>query len=134
MSRTRKQQVASSLLGTHADHSNRCPLHRTLGLCFDEAASAVRAVESLMHSVGLNDTAGLRKLFTLPDFALMARPAHAAVAPVCVGADNTMQVLEQALWLGLCSPYLFDPSRPVVWTETSLRRRVELFEPAGFYL
>ena len=134
MSRTRKQQVSSSLLGAGTDHHIRCPLHRSLGLQFDEGASAVAAMESLMRSVGLNDPAGLRDLFTLPDFPLMARPATGATACLCATTAEPLQVLEQALWLGLCSPYLFDPGRPVVWTESSLRRRVELFEPAGFYL
>ena len=134
MSRTRKQQVASSLLGAGTGHHIRCPLHRSLGLQFDEGASAVAALESLMRSVGLNDPASLRELFTLPDFPLMARPASGGTSCLCATAGEPPRVLEQALWLGLCSPYLFDPGRPVVWTESSLRRRVELFEPAGFYL
>jgi hypothetical protein len=134
MSRTRKQQVQSTLLGAQTSHHIRCPLHRTLGLRFDETASAVATVESLMRSVGLNDSKDLRVLFTLPDFPLMARPAQTTTAFLRLTGEDPLKVLEQALWLGLCSPYQFDPSRPVVWTETSLRRRVELFEPAGFYL
>jgi len=28
---------------------------------------------------------------------------------------------------------LFDPSRPVLWTQASLTRRLELFDMVGFY-
>ena len=43
------------------------------------------------------------------------------------------EVLRHALLLGLCTAFQFDPARPVLWTRASLTRRVELFEPAGFY-
>jgi hypothetical protein len=39
----------------------------------------------------------------------------------------------RALLLGLCTAYQYDPARPVLWTRASLTRRVELYEPAGFY-
>ena len=43
------------------------------------------------------------------------------------------EILEQALLLGLCTAQLFDPARPVLWTQASLTRGLELFDPAGFY-
>jgi hypothetical protein len=36
--------------------------------------------------------------------------------------------------LGLCTRHLFDPSRPVLWTRSSVTRALELFDPVGFYL
>jgi len=42
-------------------------------------------------------------------------------------------ILGQALLLGLCTTFQYDPARPVLWTRASLTRRVELYEPAGFY-
>ena len=134
MSRTRKQQIASSLLGQSSGHHVHCPLFRTLGLQFEDGSSAVSAIEALMQSIGMDSLTALRGKFELPDFPMMARPADDNAARVCMVTGDPMKVLEQALWLGLCSPFLFDPSRPLVWTETSLRRRIELFEPAGFYL
>ena len=49
------------------------------------------------------------------------------------GAPSVRDVLEQALMLGLCTAQIFDADRPVLWTETSLTRAVELFDPVGFY-
>ena len=43
------------------------------------------------------------------------------------------EVLEQALLLGLCTAQLFDAERPVLWTQASLTRGLELFDPTGFY-
>jgi hypothetical protein len=37
------------------------------------------------------------------------------------------------LLLGLCTPFQYDPARPVLWTRASLLRRVELYQPAEFY-
>ena len=35
--------------------------------------------------------------------------------------------------IGLCTDQLFDPQRPVIWTETSLTRALDLYDPRGFY-
>ena len=49
------------------------------------------------------------------------------------GREADDSILEQALLLGLCTAFQYDPARPVLWTRASLTRRVELYEPAGFY-
>ena len=41
--------------------------------------------------------------------------------------------LFQALVLGLCTPWRYDPGRPVLWTRTSLTRQLELFNGQEFY-
>jgi len=40
-------------------------------------------------------------------------------------------VLEQALLLGLCTAYQYDPPVPLLWTRASLTRRVELYDLRG---
>jgi hypothetical protein len=42
-------------------------------------------------------------------------------------------LLRQVLLLGLCTPHFFDPRRPVLFTRTSLARRLELYLDRGFY-
>ena len=74
MSRTRKQQISSSLLGRDSGDV-RCHKARTLGLRFDEGESAVLAIEKLLRTVGLDGPEGLRGLFSLPDMPMMARAA-----------------------------------------------------------
>ena len=44
-----------------------------------------------------------------------------------------VDALYQALVLGLCTPWRYDPDRPVLWTRTSLTRQLELFDGRGFY-
>jgi hypothetical protein len=44
-----------------------------------------------------------------------------------------MEVLRQAFLLGLCTSVRFDPARPVLWTQASLTRRLELFDVTEFY-
>jgi hypothetical protein len=131
-SRTRKQTIETTLLGRETGQV-RCPKVRVLGLKFDPDSSAVDAVQALLRSVGLDAPDTLRNAFELPAMAMMVRPVKSDHLRLCTVAADPMQVLEQALWLGLCTAYLFDARRPVIWTEVSLRRSLELFEPAGFY-
>jgi hypothetical protein len=37
------------------------------------------------------------------------------------------------LILGLSTPYLFDPARPVLLTRASLTRCLEIFDAEGYY-
>ena len=48
-------------------------------------------------------------------------------------AVNARAPLRQALMLGLCTAQMYDPARPVMWTETSLTRAVELYDSGSFY-
>lgn len=133
MSRTRKQNVRSTLLG-RAQGAVCCPMNRSLGLLFEEGESALDVMDALLRSIGMDAPDGLRSLFVLPQKPLMARQTAGNEVRMCTVTGAPIAVLEQALWLGLCSAYLFDPGRPLVWTETSLRRSLELFEPVGFYV
>jgi hypothetical protein len=89
-------------------------------------------LESLAR-VGLDDAELLRERYPAPEVPLLARVVPEARWGVRVGQGTDEAVLEQALLLGLCTAWQYDPSRPVLWTRASLTRRVELYEPAGFY-
>ena len=56
-----------------------------------------------------------------------------AVPPVSVARGDPLEVLRQAFLLGLCTAVQFDPRRPVLWTQASLTRRVELYHTTEFY-
>jgi hypothetical protein len=58
-------------------------------------------------------------------------PNAAWSIPVEGASDDA--VLEQALLLGLCTAFQYDPARPVLWTRASLTRCVEMHDAAGFY-
>ena len=50
-----------------------------------------------------------------------------------VGSLPAIDALYQALVLGLCTTWCYDPQRPVLWTRASLTRQLELFDGRGFY-
>ena len=131
MSRTRRERVRSSLLGKDDGHV-LCTRRIRLGLWF-EATDPVAYVESLMARAGLRDVDELRQAFPLPDTPLICCAQLDPVEQLNAFESEPLDVLEQALWLGLCTGHVFDPARPVIWTHASLRRKLDLFEPGGYY-
>jgi hypothetical protein len=131
MSRTRKERVSSTLLGRDGGPI-RCPRVIRLGLDFDGKAP-VETLGRILAEEGYGSQEGLREDFPMPERRLVCRllPEGAERLPVATG--RRAEVLRQALMLGLCTAQYFDPLRPVLWTEASLARGLELFDPAGFY-
>ena len=131
MSRRRSEQVIASLLRDEAAPL-RLPRVIRAGLHFGERDPLGAVLESLARA-GLDDAELLRSRYATPSTPLLARVVPNARWGVAVGRASDDAILEQALLLGLCTPFQFDPARPVLWTRASLMRRVELYEPAGFY-
>jgi hypothetical protein len=103
-----------------------------LGLTFEDT-HPVDCLESILESEGFRDPEELRKKYAIPQMKMICGPERFPVERLPVYGSRYCDVLEQALMLGLCTAQLFDPGRPVLWTETSLTRAVELFDPRGFY-
>ena len=131
MSRTRRERIKSSLLGQD-DGFVRCPLTIKIGLTFEDT-HPVACMESILAAAGFRSYEDLRRAIAVPETRLICRLQTAPVKRLPVASSSPFEVLEQALWLGLCTPQLFDPERPVMWTEASLMRGLELFDPTGFY-
>jgi hypothetical protein len=131
MSRTRSERVKSSLLGSD-DGVIRCPLRIRLGLRFVDT-HPVNCLEVMLLAGGLRDPEELRSRYALPEGKLICVPRPDWEPRLEVSRFKRHEVLEQALMLGLCTAQLFDPDRPVLWTEASLTRSIELFDPRGFY-
>lgn len=127
-SRTRVEHVVSSLLG--GEGLTRCPRRIRLGLDF-EGRDPLATLQELLTREGFPDAEALREAVAIPVKRLIGRPDKAPA--LIVAAAPAMAVLEQALMLGLCTATLYDPGRPVLWTQASLSRRLELFDPEGFY-
>lgn len=132
MSRTRTEHIRSSLLGSD-DGVIRCALKIRLGLKFEDT-HPVDCLEAILKSEGFRDPEELRSRYELPQMKLICGPVRNTAERLDVFASPPRDVLEQALMLGLCTAQLYDPGRPVLWTETSLTRAVELFDPRGFYV
>jgi hypothetical protein len=131
MSRGRTERVRASLL---RDESVPLRLPRVIraGLHFGQREPLDAVLEALART-GLDDAELLRERYAAPATPLLARVVPNARWGVQVAGASDDAVLEQALLLGLCTAYQYDPARPVLWTRASLMRRVELYEPAGFY-
>ena len=131
MSRRRTERVVASVLREDASRI-RFPQVIRAGLHFGDRDPLQAVLESLAR-LGLDDAEQLRDRFQAPATPLLVRTVPDARWGVRIeqGADES--ILRQALLLGLCTPWQYDPSRPVLWTRASLTRRVELYEPAGFY-
>jgi len=158
MSRTRTERIRSSLLGSD-DGVIRCPRRISLWLSFSrdtldaidwpgDSAEVRRQKQQLWEEIGLtpvefawarlkreglSDPEELRERYILPQGKLLCGPWTDVGEPVFAYYASNYDVLEQALMLGLCTAQIYDPTRPVLWTQTSLTRAVELFDPGGFY-
>ena len=131
MSRMRREKISSTLLGKE-DGFIQCPLRIRLGLKFEDT-HPVHCLEAILDAEGFRDPEELRSVYTLPQDGLICMPLPAGEKRLPVVHASKRDVLEQALLLGLCTAQIFDPQRPVLWTETSLTHAVELFDPTGFY-
>ena len=131
MSRRRTERVVASLL---RDESVPLRLPRVIraGLHFGDREPLDAVLASLARA-GLDDAELLRQRFDAPATPLLVRTVPDARWGVQVARGSDESILQQALLLGLCTAWQYDPSRPVLWTRASLTRRVELYEPAGFY-
>ena len=131
MSRRRTERVLASLL---RDESTPLRLPRVIraGLHFGQREPIDAVLEALART-GLDDAELLRQRYAAPVTPLLVRVVPNARWGVQLARASDDSVLEQALLLGLCTAYQYDPARPVLWTRASLMRRVELYEPAGFY-
>lgn len=129
-SRTRTERLQATVLGA-SDGCIRSPQVRRLGLAFGDA-DPVETAWRLLTAEGLHDPEDLRRLFPLPQAPLICR-ADPELRAAPIGRRSRRKALEDLLWLGLCTAWMFDASRPVLWTRASLTRRLEVFEGEGFY-
>jgi hypothetical protein len=131
MSRTRKERVTSTILGKD-DGYIRCPQVIRLGLHF-EGEDPVDTIERIVHEEGFRTPNELVDIVQPPVGRLICRPLDSKFRRLRVDSGERTKILKQALMLGLCTAHIYDSSRPVLWTSTSLMRVLELFDPRGFY-
>jgi hypothetical protein len=131
MSRTVKEKIHSTFLGNQTGRI-RCPLVISLGLDFG-TLPPIETIGQLMRAEGFKDPEEIKmEYLTLTGMQV----CHPALYPtrLSVVAESPRNVLHQAVLLGLCTATYFDPTRPVLWTSTSLTRCLDLFDIRGFYL
>jgi hypothetical protein len=127
--RNRRERITSSLLGKD-DGEIHCPRIIHIGFALQEGQDPLAHLHELMVDEGYDGPQDLRRAIAIPERSYICRPSDQPGYPL---DSPPMDVLRQALMLGLCTAQLFDPQRPVVWTRSSLSRVVDLFDPQGFY-
>ncbi len=130
MSRQRKQELKSSVLGKGLD-GLRFP--RVMGAALDfDSLDPLRVVERVLKKCGFQ-AAEEADLVLMPRVGPCICRASEQVRAIDVRSAPPETVLRTALILGHATRYFFDPGRPLVWTRTSLERRLQLFSPSRFY-
>jgi hypothetical protein len=129
-SRARKELISVSILGNDAG-AVRCPRVLRVGLDFGRR-SPLTYVRDLLETCGFSDEQEARLALALPQQPCLCRP-NPAPSPAPVSLLLAKDALYQALVLGLCTAWCYDPRRPVLWTRASLTRQLELFDGRGFY-
>ena len=129
-SRSRTERLTASLLGNDY-FAVRCPRVIRLGLDFG-GDDPLTAVHALLWEHGLQRAEQLREIFTPSQDTCICRLDPKPRRLVVADADP-VEVLRQAMLLGLCTPWVYDPDLPVLWTRSSLSRCRELFDGRGFY-
>jgi hypothetical protein len=129
-SRRRSERLAGTVLGTD-DGAVRCPRVLRIGLDFG-TRSPLACVHALLKTCGFADEREARDALVLLAEPCICRP-DPAPTPLPVMSLPAGDALYQALVLGLCTAWCYDPRRPVLWTRASLTRQLELFDGGGFY-
>ena len=110
------------------------PQRERVGLIFKKGKSPLAFVESLLKKEGFRSPEELRQHFEIPAGLLTCRNiADDSGGLVDAVRADARTVLRQALILGLCGANFYDPNRAVIWTNNSLSRKLDLFEPGRFY-
>ena len=130
MSRGRSERISITVLGID-DGPVPCPRVLRVGLDFGRR-SPLAYVRELLKTCGYSDEQEARHVLALPQEPCVCRP-DPAPRPAPVASLLASDALYQALVLGLCTAWHYDPQRPVLWTRASLTRQLELFDGRGFY-
>jgi hypothetical protein len=136
-SRTRTEQIVSSIFKYKEYRLGARPVGKLYALHIGDGASAARALGfrhaafEALRECGFEDPdAAFEAIADMPRKTLHSRRvpernhAWGAKRPW----NDLREFLKAALILGKCSQGLYDPSRPVIWTENRLGQWVELFE------
>lgn len=135
-SRTRRERLQATVMGNDRGFV-RCPRRRKVGILFPEGVDALALVYGLCAHLGYADPDDARRALAhhLPKQPMVAMPSQSTPTVVWPEEDAPASeaLLVEALLLGMCTAHLYDPTRPVLWTRSSLGRRLELFSTEGFY-
>jgi hypothetical protein len=110
----------------------RCPRVLRVGIDFGRR-QPLKCARDWLKAAGFADEQEARAMLALPSAPCICQIDPAPRSPVAATL-TPLEGLTLAFVLGLCTPYLYDPQRPVLWTEASLLRKLLLYDGGGFYV
>jgi hypothetical protein len=134
MTRHHEESISGSLYGKpggHDDGSAKLACSLTIGLRFEPDDDPLEIVRDLMKSEGYSSQEDLKQNFSIPTISMLC--VVTKLPKVIQITPKQNKFLFNALILGLCTSTHYDPTRPVIWTRTSLTRQLKLFTLGGFY-
>jgi hypothetical protein len=123
--------VKSSLF-KESKASIRWKIVEMVGLDF-EGRSPIDVVEHALAECGFDSSDDLLNRFTIPQMILACRAVPPSTDIPKVSEISKENLLRHALILGLCGPSIYDPQRPIIWTNNRLGRAVQLYETGRFF-
>lgn len=106
----------------------------TVGLFFENDKDPFDHIWKIMNDFGYKNPNELRSILKIPEKRLICLDLRREKRiETLFKTMKKEEILRNALILGLCSKYFYDPDRPVIWTSSSLRRIVNLYDLGGFY-
>jgi hypothetical protein len=135
MTRRESERLNGSLLG-EPGKGGGAKLYNvmTIGLKFEDGVDPVTATYEILRRAGLDNPEELRSLASVPEEPMICVPSNKVIPTAHNNRlENDLPFLNSALILGLCTATFYDPTRPVIWTQTSLTRKIRLFSLGGFY-
>lgn len=129
-SRSRSELVRATVLGDD-EGPIKCPRVLRVSMTYGHR-SPLTWVAQWMKACGYTDEHDALTRVRLPPRPCLCQPDRSPV-PVEAAALRADEGLFLALVLGLCTSTYYDPSRPLLWTRTSLTRSLVLYDGGGFY-
>ena len=134
MTRRHEEHISGTLYGApggNDDGSAKLACSLSIGLRFEPDDDPLEILRERMKSEGLFSQEELKQIFSIPTISMLCvvteLPKKIQTTP------KQKNFLLNALILGLCTATHYDPTRPVIWTRTSLTRQLKLFTLGGFY-
>lgn len=122
-----QQSIRRSLL-RDSDGTAAFQIRLVCGLFPGPEKPFLEYARELLEKAGVAALQDLRGMQGLPDRRLICREMAGELAD-----PPDRDPLLQAAVLGMCNASFYSPDRPLVWTESRLQRRVELFSVEEFY-
>ncbi len=133
-SRTREENISSTILGNSLKKIIM-PRHSKVGIIFPAGIlDIVQFMHDYMNKAGYNSTEDLGKKFQGPKNLMTCIDGQEKKGlPRINNKGEQKKVIRNAVILGMCNKFIYNPDSPIIWTRKRLTRIISLFGAGDFY-